>query len=181
MCAIWFLLLLLCSPNSFCLLSQQIDWDNCLVGDIGNDCLVTVDGTDFCIQEYGRKFYSHKYKSSGLQYEVALCIVTGSTVWVNGPYECGLWPDINIFQDSLASFLGPNKHVEADDGYLGEAPLRVKCPSSFTNPVECGQMQHRAQAWQETVNKQFKNWGCLTKNSVTASPSMLIFSVQWLL
>jgi hypothetical protein len=41
--------------------------------------------------------------------------------------------------------------------------LRVKCPSSFTNPVECGQMQHRAQAQQETVNKRFKNWGCLNQ------------------
>jgi DNA-binding GntR family transcriptional regulator len=53
--------------------------------------------------------------------------------------------------------------VDADHGYLVEAPLRVKCPSCFTNPVECGQMQQRAQAHQEAVNKWFKNWGCLNR------------------
>ena len=47
-------------------------WDNCHVGDMGINHLVTVDGTNFYIQEYSRKFKSHKYKSSGLQYEVAL-------------------------------------------------------------------------------------------------------------
>ena len=79
------------------LFSQQILWENCLNGDIGNDCLVSVDGTNFQIQEYGRKFYSHKFRSSGLQYEITDSIVNGSIVWINGPYECGLWPDIKIF------------------------------------------------------------------------------------
>ena len=34
------------------------------------------------------------------------------------------------FLSSLATFLEPFEQVEADDGYLGEAPLRVKCPAA---------------------------------------------------
>ena len=129
--------------------------------DRGNDCLVSVDGTDFRIAENGRRFYSHKFKKSGLRYEVAICILTGDIVWVNGPYECGAWPDISIFRNSLMTNLAPNERVEADDGYVGEAPLHVKCPRSFTNRPETEAMQQRVRNRQETVNNRFKFWGIL--------------------
>ena len=142
--------------------SLQIVWDNRFTGDLGNDCLVSVDGTDFMIQkEYGRKFFSHKFRGSGLRYEVALCILTGHIVWINGPYEPGIWNDIAVFRDSLMSHLGPGERVEADDGYVGEAPQRVKCPMSFTNPEETLEMQLQVRSRHETVNKRFKQWGCL--------------------
>ena len=66
-----------------------------------------------------------------------------------------------IFRNSLISHLDVEERVEADDGYLGEAPEFVKCPASFTNPKEPLLMQQRVQNRQETVNKQFKNWGAL--------------------
>ncbi len=107
------------------------------------DCLVSVDGTDFRIPNHGQKFYSHKFKKSGLRYEVGLCILTGNIVWTSGPYECGLWPNIKIFRNGLKSCLEESKRVEADDGYIGEAPERVKCPGSFVNPQENEKMQSR--------------------------------------
>ena len=73
------------SENEF-----QIIWENCFKKGKGNDCLTTCDSTDFWIAEQGKAFYSHKFKKSGLQYEVCLCILTGDIGWVNGPYECGL-------------------------------------------------------------------------------------------
>ena len=109
--------------------------------DKGNDCLTTCDGTDFWIAEQGKAFYSHKFKKSGPRYELCLCVLTGDIVWVNGPYECGLWPDISIFQDSLLSHLEPNKHVEVDDGYIGEQPRYIKCPKGFANLHEAEHMQ----------------------------------------
>ena len=145
------------------MLFLQIDLDKRFVGDLYNDCLISVDGTDFSIQEYGRKFYSHKFKKSGLRYEVGVSIIKGEIVWVNGPYECGLWPDIKIFRNSFMSHLGPNERVEADDGYIGEAPEHIKCPKSFTNPAETEKMQQRVRARHETVNKRFKQWGCLSQ------------------
>ena len=106
-------------------------------------------------------FYSFKYKTSGVRYEIGLCILTGVIVWLNGPYECGLWPDISIFRNSLKSHLEPGERVEADDGYIGEAPEYIKCPKSFTNPQETLFMQQRVRNRQETVNKRMKNWGIL--------------------
>ena len=156
--------MILTTYNCHCLPFSQIDWDSQFVGDIGNDCLVSVDGTDFRVQsEYGRAFFSHKFKGSALRYEVGVCILTGFIVWINGPYEAGNWNDIMIFRDSLISFLGPSERVEADDGYVGEAPQKVKCPASFTNPEETLQMQKRVRARHETVNKRFKQWGCLSQ------------------
>jgi hypothetical protein len=136
-------------------------WENRFKGDRGADCLVTVDGTDCRIPEYGSTFYSFKFRKSALRYEVALCIQTGDIVWINGPYEAGLWNDIKIFRDGLLAMLSPNKRVEADDGYVGEAPCYVKCPKSFTNPPETEAMQQRIRNRQETVNARFKQWGVL--------------------
>ena len=127
---------------------------------------MTVDGTDFKVNNpkvFNKAWYSHKFKHAGLRYEVAVSIKKGDIVWIHGPFAAGSWPDINIFRDSLMSHLGPNERVEADDGYIGEAPRHVKCPKSFVNPDENRQMQQRARARHETVNKRFKQWGCLTQ------------------
>ena len=59
--------------------------------------------------------------------------------------------------------LGDGERVEADDGYVGEAPVHVKCPKSVTNPVETEAMQQRVRSRQETVNKRFKNWKILAE------------------
>ena len=123
--------------------------------------MVSVDGTDFRIAEQGSKFYSHKFKKSGLRYEVGLCILSGEIVWINGPYECGIWNDILIFCDSILTKLTENERIEADDGYVGEAPRYIKCPKSFGNPEETLAMQARLRSRQETVNNRFKNWGVM--------------------
>ena len=121
--------------------------------DKGNDCLITVDGTDFRIFEQGPTFYSHKFKGSGLRYEVGVCILYCKIVWINGPFECGIWSDIKIFRSALMLKLKDGERVEADDGCLGEAPQHIKCPKSFCNTAETTQMQSRIRSRQESVNK----------------------------
>ena len=96
-------------------------------------------------------------------YEVAPCIVMGSIVWVNGSYECGLWPDISIFRNSLKTHLAPNDRVKADDGYVGEHPQCCKCPASLTNLEETEYMQQHVRNRQESINNCFKFWGCLVQ------------------
>lgn len=98
---------------------------------------------------------------SGLRYEIAICILTGDIVWINGPYECGMWNDLMIFRDALISHLAPKERVEADDGYLGEHPRYVKCPKGFANPPETEYMQQRVRNRQETINRRLKSWGIL--------------------
>lgn len=73
------------------------------------------------VPEKGPDWFSHKFKKSGVRYEVALGIKTGDICWFSGPYMCGLWPDIEIFRASLITFLDPYERVEADNGYVGEA------------------------------------------------------------
>jgi len=82
-------------------------------------------------------------------------------LWINGPYACGRNPDVTIFRDSLKSHLGEAERVEADDGYIGEAPRHIKYPKTFTNPQECLHMQNHVQSRQETINKHLKDWGIL--------------------
>ena len=87
-------------------------------------------------------------------------IIAGNLVWVEGPYPAGT-PDITIFRNGLSHHLDPFEHVEADDGYIGEAPRQVKCPKSAANPTENLGMQSRVRSRHETLNGRFKCWGIL--------------------
>lgn len=153
-----------CVTNFYFILTlsyTKIDWDNRKKGDQNNDCLTSVDGTDCKIPTMGRRFWSHKFKGSALRYEVAVSLLGGDIVWLNGPYPAGAYPDINIFRDSLKSHLDEGERVEADDGYIGEAPMYIKCPKSFTGKPEFDAMAQRARSRQETVNNRFKMWAIL--------------------
>jgi hypothetical protein len=83
-----------------------------------NDCLMTIDGTDFRIQQKGvtkkgNAFGSHKYAGkSALHYELGIDILKGNLVRVEGPYPAGAWPDIKIFLNCLVGHLLPGKRVE---------------------------------------------------------------------
>ena len=91
-------------------------------GDIGNDCLVSVDGTDFRVPHAGQKFCSCKCNASGLRHEVAVCILTGELVWVNGPFDPGMHNDISVFRSAIMGELDEGEQVEPNDGHAGESP-----------------------------------------------------------
>ena len=55
---------------------------------------MSVDGTYFRISKEGQALYRHKFKKSGLRYEVAIYIMTGDIVWYNGTYEYSICSDI---------------------------------------------------------------------------------------
>ena len=82
---------------------------------------------------------------------------------MNDPFPAGKYSDITIFRDSLITLLGPGERVEADAGYIGEAPYNIKCPMSVTSPREMMKIQGRLRSRQETVNRRFKDWGVLTQ------------------
>ncbi len=104
---------------------------------------------------------SHKLKKSEVCYEMAISMLGGDICWISGPHQAGLNNDLDIFCTSLATFLEPFERVEADDGYFGEAPLRVKFPASVTIEKERLKMMNSMQSRQETINKRFKLWGIL--------------------
>jgi hypothetical protein len=141
----------------------QILFENRKAGDVRNNCLLSVDGTDFCVAKSCKKpYYSYKFKKSGFLYEVALCIKTGNICWWAGPYLPSIWNDNMIFQDGLVHFLEAGERCETDDGYQGSAPLYSKCPGVIEANLDKAEMQQRVRNRQETFNKRFKNWVILS-------------------
>ena len=83
-------------------------------------CLVTVNGIDFMIPEpmpFSKAWWSHKFNGPGLRCEIAICIKTGWIVAYNGPFACGVWPDLKIFRFRLKQWLLRGEKVLADRGY----------------------------------------------------------------
>ena len=88
--------------------------------------MLSVDGTDCPFEAQGKAFYSHKFKGTGLRYEVGVGIKGGDICWIQGPLPCGLYPDIKIFRLALIHELDADERIEADLGYRGDAPEYVK-------------------------------------------------------
>ena len=133
-------------------------------GDNGSDCLMSVDGTDFKIQQptpFDKKWFSHKFKSSGLRYEIALCIQTGVIVWCNGPFPCGDWPDITIYRGWLKSKLIHGERLEADFGYRGDRT--IDDPETNCSAIEQKRKKRAVRGRQETVNARLKIFGALSQ------------------
>jgi hypothetical protein len=143
-------------PSSLC---PQILFDNRKVGDIGNNCLLLVDGTDFrIVMGYSKPLWSYKFKKSGLQYKVGLCIKTGDICWWSRPYAPGKWNALTIFTDSLQLMLEPGEWCETDWGYQGSTPTHVKCPGVLWADPDTAGIQAWVWSRQETVKELFKNW-----------------------
>ena len=136
-------------------------WDNRFLGNIGNDALVTIDGTDLKVQKrYDKRFFSHKFQSGGLRYEVGVCIVTGHIVWINGPFRCGT-NDITIARQCVIANLTKNEMVEADKGYAGEDYyIRTPFPKHCRTKKEM-KMKADARGRHETVNERLKTFKIL--------------------
>ena len=122
---------------------------------------MTVDGTDCRIPEMGRDWYSQNFKKSAAHYEVACSILGQYICWVSGPHQPGLKNDLEIFRGGLLTYLEDYERVEADDGYIGEAPMYVSCPSMISMEAERKKMANRCTSRQETINKRFKQWEIL--------------------
>ncbi len=94
---------------------------------VGNDCLMTINGTNFRIQQKGaaRKgnlFGSHKYAGkSALRYKLGVDILVGNLVWVKGPYPTDAWSNIIFFNSVLSHCLEPGECVEAANSKVGHA------------------------------------------------------------
>ena len=157
---------ILCAPNLLIIIIlRKIKLDKRFLGDRCNQCLLTVDGTDYRIQEpwpfvkeENQKWFSHKFKAAAVRYEIGIGIRTGHICWFHGPFPAGM-PDISIFRIKLKQKLGCREKVLADFGYKGDA--KVSLPNDDTighdNCVGASQLRGR----HETINGKLKRWGVL--------------------
>ena len=165
-------LVLVFKSNEFFSLSLfhcQILWENRFHGDTGEDCLVSVDGVDFEIEEpwpykkeYSKRWYSDKYKGPGVRYMICVSLKKGDIVRIAGPVACGKMNDGMMFERYLIDELGPYERVEADAGYQAFDPEFAKTPANANlRPEEHAKLSNTVRARQETINKRCKQWGCL--------------------
>jgi hypothetical protein len=129
----------------------------------GGCCLLSVDGTDFSINEpspFSSIWFSHKFRGPGLRYEIALAIQTGDIAWVHGPFPCGQLTDLGIFRLGLKNRLLPGERVEADAIYT-----EVQCdgPFDYCFSVEQYKAKFKVRARHETVNRRFTQFGILAE------------------
>ena len=115
----------------------------------GNDCTVTIDGTDFRIPQKGiakkgDAFASHKYAGkSTLCYELGVDILAGNLVWIQGPYPAGKYTNIKIFNKVLCNFLETGERVEANKGYRGHPDKIVIATLSDCVGMRCPSLKKR--------------------------------------
>lgn len=132
-------------------------------------CYCSIDGTDCPIYEpspFSGKWYSHKFKSSGLRYEVGTDVGDGNIVWICGPFPCGSHPDLKIFRSSLKTLLLNNERVITDNGYVDEKCLnRSQVPASLAHRVGRIRARHEAINGRikkfRAVSQQFRHDKCL--------------------
>lgn len=124
-------------------------------------------------------FYSHKFHSAAVDYEIAISIFTQQVVWVNGPHKAARH-DITVYrngkkndqegkeededaeeEEALIDKIPIGKLGIGDNGYQGE-PGTLACPSSHDTP-EVRKFKGRARARQETFNARIKTFACLDK------------------
>ncbi len=125
---------------------------------------MSVNCTDCRILQKRPGFVSYKFKGkSGLQYEVALGILTGKIKWLNGRYLCKDWPDITNFWDTLKKHFELGERVEADDGYAGESQNVTKVPQTVLScsSEEADALQKRVQGCHEMANTRLKSFRIL--------------------
>lgn len=137
---------------------NKINWETRALNAVYKDLFVTVDGTDCRIVEpwpFSPDWYSHKFHGAGLRYEIAVSISTGYIVWATGPYPCGLFPDLKIFNSRLQKKLLANEVVLCDKGYRGRNCKNYipEDPSSHMSAVLL--------ARHETVNRRLKIFNVL--------------------
>lgn len=111
---------------------------------------------DFKILEpspFNKGWYSHKFKSSGLRYEIGLNIRTGDIVWAFGGYPCGLYPDLNLARESYVHSVEPGEKKLAD---------RIYKDDHFILPNAQNRTLHNnIMSRHETVNKRMKQFNIL--------------------
>ena len=127
--------------------------------------LITVDGTDFRIQEQSdvpRSWYCFKFRAPAVRYEVAIGIFTGKIVWTSGPWRAGAFPDISIFRNGgLGQHLAnAGEKAVADKGYRGE-PDVIDLPDEGSDMYQY--YKGLARARHEQCNRRLKQFGCLAQ------------------
>ena len=137
-----------------------------------DECFIaSVDGVHCIISEVqsnpDKKWFSHKHKTAGVVYELAIALFDGSLIWINGPFPAGQ-SDLAVFRKpgGLKSKIPVGKRVIADQGYKAESMLSTRNPMDTKDVKE---LKRRAKARHETFNGMLKNFQILSQRFRTTN------------
>jgi hypothetical protein len=109
-----------------------------------------------------KEYYSHKFNSSAVDYELGISVFDHRLVWMNGPFKAGK-PDINVFRDKgLKERIPAGKRIIGDNGYRNEYAI-ISTPNSH-DPADLRKFKSRARARHESFNARIKNFKCLSES-----------------
>lgn len=129
---------------------------------------VTVDGTDFKTWEpkhptlpVDTGYASHKFKSAGYRYELAISTETKKCVWIYGPNRAGKH-DMTIMREALKSKIEVGEAVIADSGYQTSKQDKVFMSTPNTQDSrEVARYKSLARCRHETFNGRLKNYASM--------------------
>lgn len=128
--------------------------------------IISYDGVHFAIEERqtekyskDKSFYSHKFKTAGLTYEIACNLHEDEIVWSNGPFPAGT-SDETIFkmEGGLEEQIPDGKLGIADHGY--RRCKKTSCSRSLDSE-EVQEFKARAKARQESLHIRLKRYDIL--------------------
>lgn len=147
--------------TNICFYCSKIHWNERL-GDTHSQfpsCHVSVDGTDFRIQEptpFSSRWFSSKFRGPGVRYEIGISVINPKIIWVNGPFPCGTWPDLRIFKQRMCASLYSGEFVIGDRGYK-----HVRCITPDDVLPHARSLHDHIRARHETCNERFKRFSIL--------------------
>lgn len=150
---------------------RKIVWPAHLDDPLAETFIVSVDGTDFRVNELKHDELprdnaqcSHKFNHGAVKYEIAMAIFSSKCVWVNGPFRGGMH-DLVMFREGLKQKVAPNKLVIADRGYQTSQP-EESAILSIPDDMDCAELSNfksRARLRHETFNGRLKFFNCLNE------------------
>ena len=120
-----------------------------------SNCFFSLDGIDCRINEpspFDARWWSHKFNSAGLRYEVGISIYSGHIIWVNGSVPCGEWDDLSLARSSIIGYLDEHEMIMADSGYRDRG--------FFLNQND-SDLHFLVMARHETINSRIKPYKAL--------------------
>lgn len=127
-----------------------------------------VDGTDFRCWEpkhptlpIDTGYASHKFKSAGLRYKIALSVETGECVFISGPHPAGKH-DMTVFREDLKSKIQPGEAIIADSGYqTSKADEEFMSTPNTQDRKEVAKFKSIVQCRHETFNGRLKKYASM--------------------
>lgn len=77
----------------------------------GTNCRIAI------LTRFYSKWFSHRFKGTGLRYEIGISYHDRNIVWLHGPLTCELWPIIKCFIEKMFDLLVDNEKFVVNNSY----------------------------------------------------------------